>query len=232
MTRPHTHEIKLSLALMLVAISVYLIWPELDLWVAGLFYTPTVGFEIASWPVVQAWHEAVPLVGRGMLVVALLVLVFGKKIRLSLVTRRRALALTVGMVMGIGLIIHAGFKDNWGRPRPVHLSDFGAAQTYVSPLTPSNSCNFNCASFMSGHASTGFALISVGALAGTRTRRRWLRIGWGAGLILGLVRMAQGGHFLGDIVFGGFVLWICSWLTRMVYVRWRARRIFCRTMAS
>ena len=232
MTRPQTHEIQLSIALMLMAISVYLIWPELDLWVAGMFYTPTVGFEIASWPVVKAWHEAVPWVGRGMLVLALLVLVFGKKIRLSLTTRRSALALTVGMVLGIGLIIHAGFKDHWDRPRPVHLTNFGAAQTYVSPLTPGPGCNINCASFMSGHASTGFALISIGALAGTRTRRRWLRMGWAAGFILGLVRMAQGGHFLGDVLFGGFVLWVCSWLTRVVYVRWRARRIFCRTMPS
>jgi lipid A 4'-phosphatase len=76
---------------------------------------------------------------------------------------------------------------------------------------------------MSGHAGTGFVLMTLGALATTRTRRRWIAIGWTAGLILGFVRMAQGGHFLGDVLFGGLLMWGCAWATRGCYVRWRAR---------
>jgi lipid A 4'-phosphatase len=78
---------------------------------------------------------------------------------------------------------------------------------------------------MSGHAGTGFVLIAVGALATTRTRRRWIAIGWTAGLLLGFIRMAQGGHFLGDVLFGGLLLWGCAWAIRWCYVRWRARRM-------
>jgi membrane-associated PAP2 superfamily phosphatase len=224
MTRPQRHEVQVWLALSLICITVYLVWPTLDLNVARWFYTPDVGFTADQWPWVPTWHMSVPWVGRLMLVCSVFVWAVGRHFTTA-TTRRKALALTLCLIVGLWLIMHAGFKDNWGRARPSQVSALSGTQTYTSPLIPSSGCERNC-SFMSGHAGTGFVLIAIGALATTRTRRRWLAIGWAAGLVLGFIRMAQGGHFLGDVLFGGLLLWGCAWSTRWIYVRWRAHRRF------
>jgi membrane-associated PAP2 superfamily phosphatase len=222
MTHPQRREVQTWFVLTLICMAVYLFWPELDLQVATWFYTPGVGFDAARWPWVHAWHMSVPWVGRAMLLVCLLLLVFGLR-GLKPAMRRKTWALLIGLVLGLWLILHVGFKDNWGRARPSQITALGGAQIYTSPLVPSAACDTNC-SFMSGHAGTGFVLMTLGALATTRTRRRWIAIGWTAGLILGFIRMAQGGHFLGDVLFGGLLLWGCAWSTRWCYVHWRARR--------
>jgi membrane-associated PAP2 superfamily phosphatase len=211
-------------ALTFICIALYLVWPELDLQVARWFYTPGVGFDAAQWPWVHLWHISVPWAGRGMLLLCVLLLAFGRG-WMTPATRRQAQALLVGLIVGLWLVLHVGFKDNWGRARPSQISALGGTETYTSPLVPSSGCDTNC-SFMSGHAGTGFVLIAVGALATKRTRRRWIAIGWTTGLVLGFVRMAQGGHFLGDVLFGGLLLWACAWATRWCYVQWRARRRF------
>jgi membrane-associated PAP2 superfamily phosphatase len=224
MTRPQRHEVQAWLALSLICIMVYAVWPTLDLQVALWFYTPSVGFDADRWPWVPVWHMSVPWVGRLILVCSVLVWTLGRRFTTP-ATRRKALALTLCLIVGLWLIMHAGFKDNWGRARPSQVSALSGTQTYTSPLLPSTGCERNC-SFMSGHAGTGFVLIAIGALATTRIRRRWLIIGWTAGLALGFIRMAQGGHFLGDVLFGGLLLWGCAWSTRWFYVHWRARRRF------
>jgi len=222
MTRPQRREMQAWLALTLMFIAVYAIWPELDLQVARWFYTPHVGFDAAQWPWVHPWHMSVPWLGRAMLLVCVLLLAFGQR-RLTPALRRKTWALLIGLIVGLWLILHLGFKDNWGRARPSQITELGGTQIYTSPLVPSSACDTNC-SFMSGHAGTGFVLIAIGALATTRTRRRWIVMGWTAGLILGFIRMAQGGHFLGDVLFGSLLLWGCAWSTRWCYVQWRARR--------
>jgi lipid A 4'-phosphatase len=79
------------------------------------------------------------------------------------------------------------------------------AERRSTPLL-TRQCERNC-SFVSGHASTGFALMALGVYGKRRQRRRWLAIGWAAGLSLGLIRIAQGGHFLGDVLFAGLLMW-------------------------
>ena len=224
MTRHQRREVQTWFALTFICIAVYLVWPELDLQVARLFYTPGVGFDAAQWPWVHLWHISVPWAGRGMLLLCVLLLAFGRG-WMTPATRRQAKALLVGLIVGLWLVLHVGFKDNWGRARPSQISALGGTETYTSPLVPSSGCDTNC-SFMSGHAGTGFVLIAVGALATTRTRRRWIAIGWTTGLVLGFVRMVQGGHFLGDVLFGGLLMWACAWATRWCYVQWNARRRF------
>ena len=223
MTRPQQREVQIWCALTLMCIWVYLIWPELDLWVARWFYQPSTGFIAKQWPWVQTWHMTVPWVGRAMLIGCLLMLATGRR-WMTPAMHRKVIALSVCLVLGLWILMHQGFKDHWGRSRPDGITELGGKEAYTSPLVPSSACDRNC-SFMSGHAGTGFVLISIGALATTRTRRRWLAIGWTAGLTLGLIRMAQGGHFLGDVIFGGLLLWACAWATRWLYVRWRARRM-------
>ncbi|MGH7125190.1 MAG: phosphatase PAP2 family protein, partial [Stellaceae bacterium] len=77
---------------------------------------------------------------------------------------------------------------------------------------PATACERNC-SFVSGHAAAGFGLVAFSFLTLDRRRRRVLRAGAvAAGSLIGLARMAQGAHFLSDVVFAGLVVWGIAWV--------------------
>ena len=51
--------------------------------------------------------------------------------------------------------------------------------------------------------------------------RRWLIYGATIGMIVGLGRMIQGGHFLSDVIFSGFAVYVTSLLVAKVLLgRW------------
>lgn len=218
-------ETRLWLALLLALLLIYLVWPGLDLPVSAWFYRPDSGFWVDDQPWVQAVHHTVPWVGRLLLVGSLagwLLGSYGRRPGLRRL-RRPAAALFLGLVLGLGLLAHGVLKENWGRARPVQVSQFGGEASFTPPWQPTSECRRNC-SFVSGHAGTGFALIALGALATARRRRFWLVTGWSAGLLLGALRIAQGGHFLSDVLFGGLLLWGTSLAIRACWTRWRLRR--------
>jgi membrane-associated PAP2 superfamily phosphatase len=68
--------------------------------------------------------------------------------------------------------------------------------------------------FISGHASAGFALCAFYFAGLALARRRLARLGlWGglsAGLVFGFTRVAQGSHFLSDVLWAGLVCWVVS----------------------
>ena len=218
-------ETRLWLATFIALLLVYLVWPTLDLPVSAVFYRSDSGFWVDDLPWVRVVHETVPWVGRLLLVGSLAVWLLGRCTRQPALRRlaRPTAALFLGLVLGLGLLAHGVLKENWGRARPVQVSQFGGAANFTPPWQPTAECRRNC-SFVSGHAGTGFALITVGALAAPRRRRHWLVAGWGAGLLLGALRIAQGGHFLSDVLFGGILLWGSSLAIRAIWTRWRLRR--------
>jgi membrane-associated PAP2 superfamily phosphatase len=83
-----------------------------------------------------------------------------------------------------------------------HLSVFDAAP----PGMPAGHC------FPSGHASGGFALLSFYFAGRTLGNRRLARAGlWGglaAGIAFGMVRVAQGAHFLSHNLWSALVCWL------------------------
>jgi lipid A 4'-phosphatase len=218
-------ETRLWLTVFIALLLTYLVWPTLDLPVSAIFYRADSGFWIDDLPWVRVVHETVPWVGRLLLVGSLAVWLLGRWTRQPGLRRlaRPAAGLCLGLVFGLGLLAHGVFKDHWGRARPVQVTQFGGSATFTPPWQPTAECRRNC-SFVSGHAGTGFALITAGALAAPRRRRHWLVAGWSAGLLLGALRIAQGGHFLSDVLFGGILLWGSSLAIRAVWTRWRLRR--------
>ena len=55
-------------------------------------------------------------------------------------------------------------------------------------------------------------------------RRKWFGVALGCGLVIGLGRMVQGGHFLSDILFAGWMMWAVTVLVREGWLRtllWR-----------
>lgn len=125
------------------------------------------------------------------------------------------LYLVLCFALGPGLTANVILKDNWGRARPFHVIEYGGAQTFTPALMRSDQCADNC-SFVSGEAAAIYTLFFALALLATRRRRRLILLGIVGGTLAGVVRIAQGGHFLSDVVFAGvfmaLVVRLVHWL--------------------
>jgi lipid A 4'-phosphatase len=209
---------------------VFSLWPSVDLTVAGWFHDADLGFRWASSVPALAIYRGVPWVQHAIVVAGVLALVgcWRRPGFVSLALHRRVLMLFLCGMLGAGLVIDAGLKDHWGRPRPRDVVEFGGMQPFVPPLVPTSACARNC-SFPSGHAATGFLCIAWGALGAPHGRRRWAWAGAAAGTLAGTARMAQGAHFLSDIVFSGLVMWaVCIGLRALWIAAIASRRALAR----
>lgn len=188
--------------------------PGIDLWASALFYRPGTGFFLRNWPAFQAVHEGLPdIVAAFALAVAAAFLVTVTLCRSVLgLDRRAALFLLASLALGPGLVVNTVFKDHWGRARPAQIVEFGGTEKFTPAFVPSNQCDRNC-SFPAGDPSIGFYLVSVAFLVPDPWwRRRSIAAALALGTGLGFVRMAQGGHFLSDVVAAGFLVYGTSWL--------------------
>lgn len=219
--REREAEIIAFAAALAVVSVVFSLWPSLDLMFSRAFHEPGVGFWIAGEPWVLAVHHTVPWVGRTAFLVAVVVTltpwVKGP-------WRRRLQLVGLSLLLGVSALVNGALKENWGRARPVAVEPFGGAAQFVPALRPGEQCRTNC-SFTSGHAATGFVLGAVGLLSAPARRRRWLLAGIACGCALGLLRVAQGGHFASDVLFSGLAMWFCHLVLRGGWLRWRLRRL-------
>lgn len=219
----------------------FLLRPAIDLWASGLFYSPELGFHWkAIAPVVWSYEvvdkfEAVVL--WTLLVLLLLCFVIPPLLRLAsfshLAARlgmdptrlRNALKflkprlgyLLLVLALGPGLMVNEVFKNQFGRARPEKVEAFGGASRFTPPFVPAKECEKNC-SFVSGHASLGFYILSFGYVD-TRRRRRWLAAGIVLGGIAGLSRVIQGAHFLSDVIFAFFAVFLTAVVVFHVFRR-------------
>ena len=183
----------------------------------GNFYDPERGFIYANNPFVQLSYQV--FAKLHWLVIACLVIFWisvrylfdRQKSKLQIVS----IYLLLALLLGPGVLVNTLFKSEWGRARPVQITEFGGDKPYTAPFRPANNCETNC-SFVSGHAALGFYFIS---LAWIFNRRRWLALGIGIGAVVGFGRMLQGGHFFSDVIFAFWSVYItCAvlgWLLKM-----------------
>lgn len=208
-------------ALFVLAVIWEIVWPRSDLLIAQrYFFAPGVGFKYAQLPWVQVLYHYTPPVGRAAVLVGVVICVLGRLSPqwVSPLVRRTALAFVLSAALSSGILVTNLLKPGWSRPRPVHVLEFGGHEAYRAPLQPCAWCASEY-SFVSGHATAGFTLMSLGLLAGATWRRRWLILSVLLGGIIGWGRMAQGAHFFSDIVFAFFAVWVSCEL-----VRWWMRR--------
>jgi lipid A 4'-phosphatase len=205
---------KIILVILMAAFAaIFYLDPALDLEVSSAFYKQGEGFYMRDNALVVFAYNSVKFICAAFVLGALISV--SKKF--SLVKSfhpkhyKKVIYVTLVCLLGPGLIVHTVFKDNFGRPRPHQIEQFGGIADFQSPLAVSNQCKTNC-SFPSGHASVGYMFIALA----------FLYTGWAAaalsitslllGLSLGLVRIIQGGHFLSDIVFAGIVVYLTAYV--------------------
>lgn len=184
---------------------IFLVFPQIDLWVSHLFYEPGAGFFLRYKQVPEFFYGSVRDLGR-VLPYGLLALL-GLSLAVPVLRRfRMGLAyLTLVLLLGPGLIVNGVLKDNLGRARPDKVTEFGGHALFTPAFIPSRECRSNCA-FVSGHAALGFYLVSLAFLL-PRQRRAWTGAAVASGGIVGLMRVVQGKHYLSDVVFAFFIVY-------------------------
>jgi len=169
---------------------------------------PLLGAEpwrsIYRYGVVPAWALAV-----GGLAVALLSFGVWRLKR----WRRAGLFLFLLLLLGPGLLVNALFKPHWMRPRPSQTAAFGGVEQFEPVWDVGQSTQSR--SFPSGHASMGFYLMAPAFLVYRRRRRlavAFFAAGLAGGMVMGLTRIVQGGHFASDVLWSAG----CVYLTGLL----------------
>lgn len=196
----------------------FLIFPEIDLAISGLFFDGT-RFPLQIHPVTHFLRESLQLV----MVVLVLFAIAGLALRyfanrqLLGIGWRRWLFVVLCIIIGPGLFANTLLKDNWGRPRPVQTEDFGGNFAFAPPvLIISDACQQNC-SFVSGEGAmafmTGFAILGLLGLSSNLAIALALLYGaFGSAL-----RIMMGGHYFSDTLFAGlFMAMIAIGLYRLL----------------
>lgn len=124
--------------------------------------------------------------------------------------------------IGPGLVANIILKKNWGRARPIQLEEFGGSKKFTPPLIRTNQCQTSNCSFVSGEASSIYAVFfALGMVSIGTIRRQLFIIGMVGGVSAGLVRVLQGRHFISDIIFAGIFMWLTVlllwWLTYKIW---------------
>ena len=143
--------------------------------------------------------------------VSLLAFIGSFKIRKIVPYRKVCVFFVLLMLIGPGLVVNTIFKQHWGRPRPRHLEVFGGSKPFLYVWEKGTTGEGH--SFPSGHASMGFFLLAPYFILRKRSKRwaiLFLTVGLSAGLIMGLARMVQGGHFASDVIWSGGFVYLCG----------------------
>jgi lipid A 4'-phosphatase len=211
-----------ALALWLLASIMFLAFPEVDLQVSRLFYAGNHRFfgQAIGW--VRSARSG--FAGGFYLCIAATIagLVFTRNRGRTWLGLAFAqwMFLAICLAAGPGLVANVGLKDHWGRARPNEIAEFGGKRSFTPALLPTNQCDSNC-SFVSGEAASVFLPLYAMALLLPQWATLLLAAGTVCGLTAGLVRVAQGGHFLSDVVFAGIFMLLTAVIVHLAVFRWR-----------
>lgn len=189
----------------LACVIVFLAWPQLDLIVASAFYE-NGHFYADEYPIVRAIYWLFARI-HFLYLLGFIAAISYFSVKKQPIKRKASVFLLITLILGPGILVNIVLKDNsLGRPRPVHIQEFGGENHWTPVFHYSGECKKNC-SFVSGHAAIGFYWL---AFAWLGRRKQWLIAGFSMGAIVGFTRIIQGGHFLSDVIFAG-------WFTYFTY---------------
>ena len=126
--------------------------------------------------------------------------------------------------LGPGLVVNLVFKEQWGRPRPVQVREFGGRWEYRGVLDKGHGGKGK--SFPCGHSSVGYFL-SVFYFLFRRQRRRlgvlMLLLAVVLGTGMGLARMLAGAHFPSDVLWSAYLVFLVALVLYyfVINVPWR-----------
>lgn len=196
-------------AVSLAALTLFAVFPALDLALSGWFYRPGEGFWLARIDWVDAVRNGIWNLSIAVFALSIVALLFAAAGRpLPGVTAREAGFVFLLYLLGPILLVNGVLKDHWGRARPFDVAEFGGTARFTPFWLPTDQCQSNC-SFVSGEGSAAAALALVFLVFAPHARRLLSRLGFAVYAFAGVaapavglaLRLATGRHFLSDTVF-------------------------------
>jgi len=177
----------------------FLSFPRVDPWASGLFYYGEAGFAAQDVDFLRKVRHLGPFLVRVIAVscVAILLLKLLVPGRPPVLPLRKPLFLVSTLILGPGVLVNLVLKNNWGRPRPRSVEEFGGDLPFQPVWKITDHCDSNC-SFVSGEASAAMWLLALVFLLPITWRKAALAFLAPLALILSVNRVAFGGHFLSD----------------------------------
>lgn len=122
--------------------------------------------------------------------------------------RRQAVFILLFLALGPGLVVNV-LKDHVGRARPRELIEFEGHHQFTQFWQQGDAGENS--SFPSGHAAIAFFVMAPWFVL--RDRRRtaaagFLVLGLTFGILVGIARILQGGHFVSDVLWSGGLLYL------------------------
>ncbi|MGR8930109.1 MAG: phosphatase PAP2 family protein [Gammaproteobacteria bacterium] len=209
----------LILIFLMIGTTLLFWWTDLDKRMAAIFYVPQNPQQ--PWPYqsvgfVKIFYDyAFPFTVISGLT-SLTVYIVGHFHLYTYRFRRRALYILLVIALGPGVVVNLIVKDHWGRPRPVHVHEFGGELDYVPPAKMGHTPD---KSFVCGHCSVGYAFFVLYFLSQTHKPLYFgltLALAW----TMGVTRMTSGGHFVSDILWSGYLVFLVAYA---LYYGWFIR---------
>ena len=202
-------------ALALLTLSVFGLWPEIDL-VASHFFFDKGGFIGRSGleKFGRDVFRVTPFVVLALYALLWLLRRLGHW-RFWAPSGRAMIFLIATFAIGPGLVVNLSLKDHWHRPRPINTQPFNGPAEFKPWYDDGGACRKNC-SFVSGEAASGFWMVAPASLLPSPARGPAMIAAFAFGAGASLLRMAFGGHFLSDVLLGGLVTLIIIEVARML----------------
>ncbi|WP_162652613.1 phosphatase PAP2 family protein [Lentilitoribacter sp. Alg239-R112] len=188
---------------MTIAVSVvFLIYPQLDIYLASFFADGKNGFPLNQSQFLVALRFLYNVEITVLCVTAVSMSLYTRQNRDITKTPHQFWDLIIAsFIAGPLVLVNMILKSYWGRPRPAHIAEFGGTSDFVPPYYISDQCQSNC-SFVSGE---GSAIATSGILLGIIA---WTALPHKRKLIITLItmlsalgiglRFVKGRHFMSD----------------------------------
>ena len=180
-----------------------------DIAFSNLFFT-SKGF-LKDNPILQAIYKYALIPAWLVVLAALLLTALSYKNKTLAYYRPGLQTLLLTLLIGSGIICNAALKDHWGRPRPIQTKEFGGEYPFRTVYQPKWSwVKSDTRSFPSGHSTMGFYFFALYIFARrykfNRLKILSIILLIALGGLLSFARLAQGGHYLSDILASAIIM--------------------------
>jgi lipid A 4'-phosphatase len=189
-------------------------YPDLDLRLAAYFFDPnTTTFIYAANPVIVSLRNLNSAIDIAIGVILALAMIQAYLVpaKQPIVSRRTVVFLVTTFLLAPVFFANVVFKENWGRPRPYHVSQHGGASQFVAWWDPRGTCKRSC-SFFSGEVSAAAWTMGPAVLLSGPPGVIAVAASILFTISIAVVRMAQGGHFFSDAAIAALFTWLIVWI--------------------
>ncbi|USO01360.1 MAG: phosphatase PAP2 family protein [Alphaproteobacteria bacterium] len=163
-------------------------------------------------------HFSIPVMAKILAIVGLAHMFYFSFFKPNKERFREGLYFCVSYAAIPGVWINLLLKDQWGRPRPSQTIIFGGDYPFSAAYVITG-LSKQYGSFVSGHVALAMFVMAVGVFLDRSREPLWICGGVVYALVMSVVRIAEGGHYLSDVFLGGSMTFLGVLLAKRLYLR-------------